>query len=292
MGKGIKFKAFVPVSITSIAAFGTDYHDLGDATWSPMGPRLFVVSQRFVNPDTKQEFAVDFEVSGKGFKYFNGGPLDDRPRDGTIKKVKCVVDLDPAFTVTGLKITPQEAIKLWSGDPFEAFAKLLTGDDTIIGSPSADPLLWGGKGNDLMWGRGGLDIVNGFKGNDVNDGGGGNDQLIDTKGEDTFQFSTPILTGAGNLNFNFDTIRKFGAGDEIYLKYSIFPAAGMEVSKGELSFTEQAQDKNDFFLFFAGIFSYDDDANGPHPATPIFQIENDATLKHWQLEIGIHGDLY
>lgn len=169
---------------------------------------------------------------------------------------------------------------------------LSAGDDTITGSEFADPNLWGGKGNDLMWGRWGDDFLNGFKGNDVNDGGEGNDQLVDKKGDDTFQFSTPFILGSDNLNFNYDTILKFGKTDEIYLKYSLFPAAGMEVSKGELSFTEEAQDNNDFFLFFAGIFSYDADANGPNPATPIFGTLSDTKLKHWQIELGVSGDLY
>ena len=203
------------------------------------------------------------------------------------------VDNQLGLELSNLSLGVSKAAKLFAkDDPLDAFAKLLIGDDTIIGSEFDDPNIWGGKGNDLLWGRGGFDILDGFKGNDVNDGGEGNDQLIDTKGDDTFQFSTPFQVGAANFNFNFDTIKKLGGSDEIYLKYQYFDAAGMRVSKGELAFSDQAQDSNDYFLFFNRTFWYDPDANGPGQATPIFQTENGAKLTHKMIELGVSGDLY
>lgn len=273
--KGLKLVAYVPVSKTTVAAFGTDYEDTGGAFWIPGTETMLTISQGFKNIQTDVRFAVDFEVYGKGFKYFDSGPLEGRPYAGTIKKVDVFIDQNPAFTVTGLKLSPEEAAKLYQGDPFEAFAKLLTGDDTIIGSEFPDPNLWGGKGNDLLWGRMGNDIVDGFKGNDINDGGLGNDYLIDTKGKDWFQFSTALeFTASANLGYNFDTILKFGKGDEIYLAENVFEGIGGKLSENEFHFGEIATSIKQRILFDGDTGYWDRDGSGTmYEAIPFFEVE-------------------
>jgi Ca2+-binding RTX toxin-like protein len=206
-----------------------------------------------------------------------------------VKKVLVQINGEDALLVEGLKVPALEAIESYQKDnPFKVFAKLLTGDDTILGS-SEDDDLWGGKGDDYLFGHLGWDTLDGGKGNDINDGGEGNDHLVDVKGFDVFQFSTPFQNGASNLKSNFDTIEQFGPKDRIYLTYDYFGEAGMTVDKGELAFTEQAQDGNDFFLFHDQTFYYDADANGSGEATPIFATVNDAKLTHKMILIGLEG---
>lgn len=255
-------------------------NDTGAATFFGATKKHFGINQGF------DAYDVTFDIFGKGFKYQFGSLV---PTSGTVKKVLVQIDREDALLVQGLSVPALEAIDSYLKDePFKAFARLLTGDDTIFGSTQDDDL-WGGKGNDILWGRGGNDIVNGFKGNDVNDGGPGNDYLIDTRGANTFQFSTPFKTGEENRDYNFDTIKKLKPVDRIYLTYDYFGAAGMKVKKGELAFTEQAQDKNDYFLFHNRTFYYDPDGNGPAERTPIFQTENDAKLTHKMIAIGYAG---
>jgi Ca2+-binding RTX toxin-like protein len=278
--KGIKLVAYLPISKTTILDIGGQ-NDTGAATFLRFGSEHFQINQGF------DAYDVSFDVFGKGFKY--QGEFDI-PTSGTVKSFEVRVDDGLALTVEGLNLPALDAIKMFQkDDPFAAFARLLTGDDTIIGSEFADPRLWGGNGNDLLWGRGGNDILDGFKGNDVNDGGGGNDQLNDTKGENVFQFSTPFQTGDANLNFNYDIVKKLRGQDEIYLKFELFDAAGMTVEKGELTFEDHAVDDNDFFIWTGQTFLYDADANGAGLATPIFGTYNDAKLTHKMIEIGYDG---
>ena len=279
--KGLKITGFdFALAKTTIVEIG-GHNDTGAASFFKATKKHFGIKQGF------DDYDVTFDIFGKGFKYQMGSPV---PTAGTVKKVLVQVDGADALLVEGLNLPALDAIKAYQkDDPFAAFGKLLTGDDTILGSTRDDDL-WGGKGNDRLWGRGGNDIVDGGKGNDVNDGGDGNDQLIDVKGYDVFQFSSPFQSGEANRTFNFDTITEFGPKDRIYLKYEYFSAAGMTVEKGMLAFTEQAQDGNDFFLFHDRTFYYDPDANGSAFApTPIFTTLNDAKMTYKVIDIGIDG---
>ena len=294
--KGLKVEADVPISKTTVAAFGMDYEDTGGAIWIPGTDTMFRISQGFKNNQTDVRFDVVFDVYGKGFEYFNSGPLEDRPYSGTIRKVEVFVDSNPALTVTRLKLSPEEAAKLYQGDPFAAIAKLLTGDDTIIGSDFADPNIWGGKGNDLLWGRMGDDIVNGFKGNDVNDGGLGNDRLVDTKGDDSFSFTTKLeLTVALNLTNNFDTILKFSSGDEIYLAEYVFEGIGDKLSKKEFHFGDMATSAKHRILFDGDTGYWDRDGSGSmYEAIPFFEVEKGGgNINHKVFVMGVmYGDDY
>jgi hypothetical protein len=278
--KGIKIVAYLSISKTTLVDIGGQ-NDTGKATFYDATKTHFGINQGF------DAYDVTFDIFGNGFKY--QGEFDV-PTSGTVKKVEVGVDGSLALVVSKLNLPALDAIKMYQKDnPFSGFAKLLKGNDTIIGSEFDDPQIWGGKGDDLLWGRGGMDILDGFKGNDVNDGGDGNDQLNDVKGFDVFQFSTPFQLGASNLNFNFDTIKEFGPKDRIYLSYNYFDAAGMTVEKGEVAYKEQAQDGNDYFLFFDRTFYYDADANGPGEATPIFNTLNDTRIRYKAIEIGYDG---
>ncbi len=235
---------------------------------------------------------IKFKITGNNFKYTGGVPLS-----GTVKGISVKVDGGLAYEFTKLNLSIPKLAHLYAdNDPFAAFGKLLVGDDRIIGSQHDDPDIFGGKGNDLLWGRRGDDRLNGGKGNDVNDGGLGNDFLADTHGHDTFQFSTKFLL-TGNETYNFDTIKSFGAGDTIYLKYNIFgqydghTTIGHSLGKGEFVKGSAAVDGNDYIIWNKSLHTvyYDPDANGPLDPVPIFKTMNDAHFNHNSFAIGLEG---
>jgi hypothetical protein len=274
--KGIKLVAYLAVSKTTVLDVGTQ-HDQGGALFLDELPRSFILRQGYFDP-MHNPFDVDFNVSGNGFKYEALLPgLPKVPVAGTIKGIDVFVGGSLALQLSKLDLSASKAFKLWNNKgPFDSIETLLEGDDTIIGSDFPDPNLWGGKGNDLMWGRGGGDIVDGFKGDDINDGGLGNDYLIDTKGNDRFQFSTELgLTAALNLNSNYDTIKKFGKGDEIYLKTGVFLDIGSSLSKAEFHYGNTATTPEQRILFDGTIGYWDRDGNGTaYEAIPFFGVES------------------
>lgn len=275
--KGLKITGYVRYDVMTPVVIGAQ-PDKGAAQFYGATAKHFGILQEYNDID------VSFDIFGKGFKY----PYADIPTSGTIKKVEVRLNGELALVVDKLNLDALDAVREWEKqDPFTSFADLLKGNDTIFGSPFDDPSLWGGKGNDRLFGRGGWDVLDGWKGNDLNDGGAGNDLLKDVKGNNVFQFSTPFQEGSANLGFNYDTIEKLKPADRVYFSYDYFGAAGMKVEKGELAFSSEAQDANDFFLFFAGVFSYDPDGNGPSEATPIFTTLNDAKLTHKMIAIGV-----
>ena len=286
--KGIKITGYVSISKTTIVDIGSQ-PDTGAATFFGASKTHFGINQGF------NDYDVTFDIFGKGFKYL--GEFDV-PTSGTVKKVEVRVDDSLALVVEKLNLPALDAIKMFNkDDPFDAFAKLLKGDDTIIGSDFADPNLWGGKGNDLLWGRGGGDIVDGFKGNDINDGGVGNDYLIDTKGNDWFQFSTSLsISAVDNLNYNYDTIKKFGTGDEIYLKTGVFLDIGSSLSKAEFHYGDVATTPDQRILFDGTIGYWDRDGNGTaYEPIPFFGIENggsNVTYKVFVMGVMYNNDGY
>ncbi len=276
--KGIKIKALISLDRTTLTEIG-GLPDLGAAQFYGATSKHFGILQQYNGVD------VNFDLYGRNFGYM----FADVPTSGKIKKVEVRLNGDLGLVVSGLNLDALKAVREWQkDDPFATFAKLLIGDDTIFGSPFDDPDLWGGKGDDRLWGDYGIDVVNGFKGTDLNDGGPGNDQLIDVKGHDMFQFSSPFMQGGANYAYNFDTIKKFGKGDALYFDRDLFAAAGSKVSKGELYFGDAAHDGNDYFLWDQGsrTFFYDPDGNGPAEATPIFQTLNDAKITHKAIVMG------
>lgn len=285
--KGIKLVAFVPIAKTTIVDIGNQ-PDTGAATFFGPTKTHFGINQGF------DAYDVTFDIFGKGFKY--QGEFDV-PTLGTVKSIEVRVDDSLALTLEGLNLSALDAIKMFQkDDPFAAFARLLTGDDTIIGSDFDDPRLWGGNGNDLLWGKGGNDVLDGFKGNDINDGGDGNDYLKDTKGDDRFQFSTGLeITASVNLGFNFDTIKKFGKGDDIYLAENVFEGIGDTLSKSEFHFGDTATSAKHRILFDGTTGYWDRDGNGTtYEAIPFFQVENGGgNFNHKSFVMGVmYGDGY
>lgn len=284
MGKGIKLRAWHPIDRTHIYDLGNEYNDTGPASFSPFGKKKLVISQGFNNnddPDNKIPFDIDFEIRGSGFKY----DLLGVPTGGNVKKILIFVNGELAYKFTKLDLSVQKVAKWYAiGDPFEKLAKLLKGDDKIIGSDKSDPDLWGGKGDDSLMGKDGHDVLDGFKGNDLNDGGYGNDYLKDTRGKDFFQFSTTL-----SADYNVDTIQKFGRGDTIYLSSAIFPAIGNKLSKAEFHKGMMAQDGNDHILWDAASRTgyYDPDGSGAQAAIPFFMTNNDAKIDHTVFQVGV-----
>ncbi len=78
------------------------------------------------------------------------------------------------------------------------------GDDTIIGSPNVD-LIYGDDGNDTINGLGSDDVVHGGRGNDVLIGGAGADILFGEEGNDRFgdpAIADPTANDPGNDQFH------------------------------------------------------------------------------------------
>jgi Ca2+-binding RTX toxin-like protein len=285
--KGLKITGFdFALAKTTIVDIG-GHNDTGAATFYGATRTHFGINQGFDAHD------VAFDIFGKGFKYQFGSPV---PTSGTVKKVLVKVGGEDALLVEGLSLPALDAIKAYQkDDPFAAFAKLLVGDDTIHGSSQGDDL-WGGKGDDYLFGHWGWDTVNGFKGNDINDGGPGNDYLADTKGKDWFQFSSGLaLTADANLGYNYDTIKKFGKGDAIYLDTGVFLDIGGKLSKAEFHYGDVATSPDQRILFDGKVGYWDRDGSGTgYEAIPFFEVEKGGGIfNHKSFVMGVmHGDGY
>ena len=293
---GIKLVAHLPISKTTVTDTG-DQPDQGGVEFLNQSRTHFLVRQGYFD-DMTNPFNVDFDVYGRGFKYDSPFPgAQQVPVEGKIRSIDVRIGDQLGLELSSLDLGVPRAANLFAkDDPLAAFAKLLVGDDTIIGSEFDDPNIWGGKGNDLMWGRMGNDIVNGFKGNDTNDGGLGNDYLTDTRGKDWFQFSTGLQTTASlNLNHNFDIIKKFGEGDNIYLAENVFEGIGGKLSKNEFHFGDIATSTKQRILFDGDVGYWDRDGSGSmYEAIPFFQVENGAgNINHKVFVMGVmYGDGY
>ena len=292
MSNGIKFVAIHPMDRTYIFELGNHYADTGAAEFLKLKAASFLIRQGYNNTDTNTPYNIDFNIVGNNFHYSSGVPTS-----GTVTGINIDVNGDRAYEFSKLNVSIPTLANFYSGnDPFAAFAALLVGDDKIIGSQFNDHDVFGGRGNDILWGRRGDDRLNGGKGSDVNDGGLGNDFLADTQGHDTFQFSTKFKV-SGNLHYNFDTIKSFGSGDEIYLKYDIFgvynghTTIGHTLGAGEFHKGGTAQDANDYILWakHQNTIYYDPDANGPMDPIPIFKTLNDAHFTYMSFAVGLDG---
>jgi len=288
--KGITIEAFLPISKTTLINIGGQ-NDLGAATFFDATNTHFGIHQGYVGDD------VTFDIWGKGFKYKGEfGIPSPVPTSGTVKKVEVSVGGSLGLVVSKLKLPARDAIDLYlNNDPFAGFAKLLKGNDNIFGSPYDDPNIWGGKGDDYLFGDLGWDTLDGGRGNDINDGGIGNDQLIDTRGDDTFQFSTPLdISAILNLVYNYDSIREFSKGDEIYLETSIFLGIGDVLNKAEFHYGAEATTPDQRILFDGKVGYWDRDGSGAaFEAIPFFEVEKGGgNFSHKSFVMGAMYDGY
>ncbi|MCB1487152.1 MAG: hypothetical protein KDJ88_06810 [Bauldia sp.] len=284
MTRGIRIRAWHPLDRTHIYDLGNQYNDSGPAKFLSLKTKYFVIQQGFVNnddPANKMPFNIDFQVHGSGFKY----TAFSVPYAGIVRKISIKVDGALAYEFSKLDLAVPKLAKWYaSDDPFGKLQKLLKHNDKIFGSIFNDPDIYGGRGNDKLYGKDGDDTLDGAKGDDLSDGGYGNDYLKDSKGHNTFQFSTML-----SATMNLDTIHRFRAGDEIYLSHSIFPAIGNKLDKIEFVIGTAAQDHNDHIIWNPSTHtaSYDPDGVGGMSAIPFFMTENNAHITYKSFEVGV-----
>ena len=96
---------------------------------------------------------IFFDIAGSGFSY----DVDPYPVTGITNGVTLFYGASVLMEIQGLEITAEEGLAYRSLDAETVRATILSGNDTITGSKSAD-LLDGYAGTDVMTGGGGDDI--------------------------------------------------------------------------------------------------------------------------------------
>ncbi len=103
------------------------------------------------------------------------------------------------------------------------------------------------------------------------------------------------MTASLNLSFNYDRIKFFGAGDDIYLKESIFPGIGDKLDKSEFVNGPAPVDGNDYIIWnkLLRILYYDRDGSGTtYESIPFATVENDANFNHKSFVMGVMYDYH
>ena len=105
--------------------------------------------------------------------------------------------------LSGVAVDPADPV-IYGGD----------GDDNIIGSPNAD-LIFGGSGTDVILGLGGVDYIDGGDGNDTITGGTGDDTLHGGAGSDVIIWNNGDNTDVveGGTGDDRAVVNGAGAGD-------------------------------------------------------------------------------
>lgn len=210
-----------------------------------------------VTPDPAQLPDVELVVKGRDFDYLGQFPVSGTIKSATLFDTSGSGPGDRVYLLSGLSLTPNEALGLANQDPGAAAAEIFKGNDKINGSNSRD-------------------FLDGFGGDDTLDGRGG---------PDTFYFSTPV--GRSNI----DTIVKYSkAQDTIGLDTSVFEGMGADGVLKKAFFKDvtdgfDSQDSNDRILYDSdsGKVYYDD----PGRAGPqVFAIlENDPVIDHKDFQL-------
>jgi Ca2+-binding RTX toxin-like protein len=119
----------------------------------------------FAEIDVSSEFdQLNVYVLGTFFNSMNG--------DWTGTVTRAVIDFDPLFQLPNIDISEASLTlnvnigSFIAANTFQFVSLLLTGNDTMIGSPGADTIL-GFDGNDVLIGGAGSDILNGGNGTDT-----------------------------------------------------------------------------------------------------------------------------
>jgi len=175
-------------SIADIAVDMLDFGTIDFAGQDPAGPNN-ATNYSWLTSD-----GHDIQATGNNISFNN-----DPPTSGNVNTL--FIDLqndgDTDVTVTGLN---GASLVGMTGGALNFLNTVLGGDDTLIGSSSADILkgaggndsINGGGGNDSLLGGAGSDTLRGGNGHDELSGGAGNDFLIEDSGNDT------LLGGSGD----------------------------------------------------------------------------------------------
>ncbi len=149
------------------------------------------------------------------------------------------------------------------------------GIENINGSARGNDILRGDAGANALSGFGGNDRLTGAGGNDTLSGGAGRDRMTGGLGDDFFDFTRPRNGGDRIIDYsrvagNDDHIRvdASGFGVERLLAFEAAPgfAAAQFFRSGR---TNQAQDRNDLFLFRTGDETLWFDRDGTGRARPV-----------------------
>ena len=184
-----------------------------DWTWVPTETSA---SRIVLNDGTfKEEFLGNFSYLGDAVS-------------GTISSATFSVNQVLALSMEGLQ-ADAAIVKQYAqtaGDTQEAYAYLLSGNDTVNGSASAD----------VLRAYGGADTVNGNGGNDSLAGGAGNDVLNGGSGIDTAVFSGNragyTVTMTGNAATVSDTVGTDGADTLDSVERLLFADTGLVLDIG------------------------------------------------------------
>jgi len=191
----VKFFAYDQVEITHLLTMG-HFADTGSAVISQRSSTGFKVHQG------DNSIKADFYFKGHDIKYVGGYPWK-----GTLTSLLVKINGEDAYAATGTSMSVEAAWSLYRmTDPMKFAARLLAGNDTVIGSPF-DDTLYGFKGNDVISGKLGDDLIVGGLGRDTETGGGGADRF-------DFNAKAESVVGA-----NRDVINAFShaEGDKIDL---------------------------------------------------------------------------
>ncbi|SMP75586.1 Dockerin type I repeat-containing protein [Neorhodopirellula lusitana] len=152
---------------------------------------------------------------GAGIDQLNLNTFDGNDNvdlDLTVAGLKKVIDVgagNDSVDLSGVGIDPADPI-IFGGD----------GDDIIVGSPNVDEI-YGGRGNDTIDAGGDDDTIYGEAGNDIVTGGTGSDSFFGGDGSDTFVWNqgdgSDVIEGDGGgsdvVRFNGATLAEVATED-------------------------------------------------------------------------------
>ena len=129
----------------------------------------------------------------------------------TVANLKKVINLgagNDAANLSAVAVDPADPV-IFGGD----------GDDNIVGSPNPD-LIFGGSGNDTISGLASIDTIYGDSGNDTIIGGTGDDQLFGGDGSDRFTWNNGDNTDnvEGDEGVDVQIVNGAAAGDVFLLR--------------------------------------------------------------------------
>ncbi|GAB3456903.1 hypothetical protein GCM10027321_11000 [Massilia terrae] len=156
---------------------------------------------------------------------------------GTINQVTLLQSGAEVFKVTGLSLDAKTMANLVDNvtDSTAAFAYMLGGDDTIVGSSGRD-LLYGYAGNDTIVAGDGDDVIDGGSGNNMLDGGRGfdivrysgklADYTIARSGIDGVLDNYTVSDNKGGSRDSLHSVEMIEFSDKVFLPIDVHGASG------------------------------------------------------------------